>query len=121
MANEIIVMERGNGAFSMYFLYAIPANARIEIGGTGTTGQYPVLTPSDGLPIAVQLVLTQAEKDSLDAGESVAKQLSLNIPDGYSDAQVLAAAQQTYSGNAPIALEEYTHRYKYIGRRFNKA
>jgi hypothetical protein len=120
VANEIIVMERGNGAYSFYFFYAIPVASRIEVGGTGTTGQYPVLTPTSGLPDAVNLVLTQGEKDALDAGEAVLLAKNIAIPDGSNDAEVLALARGVYAANAATALADYTRRFKYIGRRFDK-
>ena len=119
MASEIIVMERGNGSFSMYFLYAIPAASRIEIGGVGVTSQYPVLTPSSGLPTALSLVLSQTEKDALDAGEAVLVSKQIAIPDDTPDAKVLSLAQGVYAANASQALADYTHRFKYIGRRFD--
>ncbi len=119
MANEIIVMERGNGRYSFYFLYPISVANRIEIGGTGTTGQFPVLTPTSGLPDEVNLVLTQAEKDAIDAGESVCLSKQIAILDGSTDAEVLAAAQGVYQANAAEALTDYTRRFKYIGRRFD--
>ena len=120
MANEIIVMERGGSAYSFYFLYTIPVASRIEIGGPSTTGQYPVLTPSADLPDAVKLVLLQAEKDALDAGEAVIRTVSIPVADDANDAAVLATAQAHYTSNAAPALSEYTRRYKYIGRRFDK-
>ena len=119
MANEIIVMERSNGKYSFHFMYPIPVADRIEIGGTGTTGAYPVLTPAptEG---TLSLVLTQAEKDAMDAGEAVLKAQTLPIPDGATDAEVLAIARGAYEDFAPGALADYKRRYKYIGRRFDK-
>jgi len=121
MAGEIIIGERRNGEFSCHFLYSIPANDRIEIGGYGTTGEYPVLTPTSGMDATVLAVLTQAEKDALDAGESVLLNVALPIPEDATDQEVLALMRDYYSGQAQDQLDKYTHRYKYIGRRFDKA
>ena len=120
MANEIIVLERGNGRYSFDLLYAIPVNDRIEIGGSGTTGQLVVMTPSSDLAAETALVLTQAEKDALDAGEQVCISKYIAIPEGSTDAEVLALAQGVYAANAAAALDDYRRRYKYIGRRFDK-
>ncbi len=119
VANEIIVFERTNSAYQFYFLYTVPVAQRIEIGGTGATGQYPVLTPSSDLPDAVALVLTLAEKTALDAGEAVIKFVAIPVADDASDADVLATARTNYAAYAPLALAEYQRRYKYIGRRFD--
>ena len=119
MSNEIIVMERGNGNINVYLLYPIPAGIRIEIGGTGTTGKYPVISPATGLPESLLLVLTQAEQDALNAGESYIVSKSLNLIEGTTDAQVLTYVQQLYASNQAEALAHYQHRFQYIGRRFD--
>ena len=119
MASEIIIGERGNGSVTVHLLYAIPANKRIEIGGTGTTGKYPVISPTSGFPDHVLDVLTQGEKDALDAGEAYLKSKSLNVIEGTTDAQLLTYVRQLYANNAAEALEDYEHRFQYIGRRFD--
>ena len=121
MANEIIALEKSGTQQSFAFLYTIPEAKRIEIGGEGTTGQFPVMTPTAGLSDVLLLVLDQAEKDALDAGQSVIRNKSFAIPVGTSDAAVLASAQQIYANEAAPALAAYEERYQYIGRRFDKA
>ena len=120
MANEIIVGERGNGSFQFFFLYTIPPAKLIEIGGTGTTGKYPVLTPTSNLPEYVLDVLTAAEEDSLNAGEKLCWSESVQVADSMTDAEILALAQDLYTSFGVTALAKYAHRYKYIGRRFDK-
>jgi len=119
VAQEIIALDRNGTNQQFAFLYAIPPAQRIEIGGTGTTGKFPVLTPTSGMDENLILVLTTAEKSALDAGEAVLMRRSLDISDTSTDAQVLAAAQDFYATTAPIALAEYRTRFKYIGRRFD--
>ena len=120
MANEIIALEKNGNTQTFAFLYAIPPEQRIEIGGVGTTGQYPVMSPTLGIDTVLLLVLTQAEKDALDAGEAVIRNKSFAIPPGSTDAQVLGWAQQVYANETAPALAEYQERYQYIGRRFDK-
>ena len=121
MANEIIVGERGNGSFQFFFLYAVPPASLIEIGGTGTTGKYPVLTPTSSIPEYILDVLTVGEKASLDAGETVLRSESVQVADTITDQEILALAQDLYASFGPTALAKYAHRFKYIGRRFSKA
>jgi len=120
MANEIIALERGNGKQDFVFLYAIPPAKLIEIGGDSTTGKYPVPTPApDDVTDALYIVLTEAERTSLDAGESLIRRKSWVIPDGQSDADLLAQAQAFYTSEGPEILEWYETKYKYIGKRFD--
>jgi len=119
MADEIIALERSGTTQQFAFLYTVPPAKRIEIGGVGTTGQYPVLSPTSGMDETLLLVLSTAEKDALDAGEALLMRRSLDMGEGASDADVLAAAQDFYAHTAPIALAEYETRFRYIGRRFD--
>ena len=98
---------------------ALALGIRIEIGGTGTTGKYPVISPATGLPESLLLVLTQAEQDALNAGEAYIVSKSLNLVEGTTDAQVLQYVQQLYANNQAEALAHYQHRFQYIGRRFD--
>ena len=121
MAGEIIALEKNGSRMNFAFLYTIPPAYRIEIGGTGTTGTYPVPTPTFGLSAELLAVLTSAEKDKLDSGEAVIRPTSFDLTPGQTKAQVIADAQSLYADQAQIALEEYTSRYAYIGLRIDKA
>ncbi len=120
MANEIIALHRGNGKQEFVFLYAIPPAKRIEIGGSGTTGKHPVPTPAPtDADDPLYIVLTADERTALDAGEALTLRKSWVIPDGQSDADLLAQAQAFYTSEAPDILDWYETKYKYIGRRFD--
>ena len=120
MANEIIALERSNGSQSFAFLYLIPESERIEIGGAGSGLGYPVPTPAPEAGSVLCSVLSQVEKDALDAGEAVMLSKTLAIPAGTTDAQFLVLVRQVYAANAAKALATYQNRYKFIGRRFDK-
>ena len=120
MASEIIALEKSRNNQHFAFYYAIPAGTRIEIGGTGTTGMYPVMSPTSGMNDELLMVLTTAEKDALDAGEAVVKMVSLAMLPNWTPADVLDNAQQLYAAYAGTALADYESRYEYIGLRFDK-
>ena len=104
------------------FLYTIPPTSIIEIGGDGTSGKHPVLTPAPtDADDPLFIMLTTPEKVALDAGEKVLKRHSLDFPDGANGAAVLALSRAAYSDLAASALAEYTDKYAFIGQRFDKA
>lgn len=120
MANEIIVLERNGQQQQFAFYYPIPAENRIEIGGESTTGQYPVLSPTSGMSATLLLVLTQPEKDALDAGEAAVVLRSYDIAVGTPPAQVLTYARQMYLAEAPALLAEYLRKFEFVGLRYDK-
>jgi len=127
MADEIIALERHPvGATSMRqdfaFLYAIPSGDLVEIGGTGTSGKYPVMTPAPtDADDPLYIVLTQQERADLDAGTHVLYRDNVTVLNSANDAAILAILEGLYGTFGPIELQKYKDRYEYIGRRFDKA
>ncbi len=121
MADEIIILE-GNGEgdrYSYVFYYPIPANKRIEIGGSGS-GNFPVYSPAPSDPTSVLYqVLTQDERNALDAGEAGLFYGRTTINPAQTPAQQLQSLQDTYAAKGPVLLAEYEARFKYIGQRFD--
>jgi len=119
MADEIIVLERSGQQQSFAFYYSIPAAIRIEVGGAGS-GVYPVMTPTGSLGDMLLSVLTQDEKDDLDAGAAAVFTKSFMLDPATPEPQLLAYAREMYAAEQAVVLADYQSRYSRIGQRFDK-
>ena len=111
MANEIVALEEQNGEIGALFL--IPITTPKQVGGVNV-----VPTPSAGLPAIAAAVLTQGEKDALDAGTSLFVTRSF-LRQGIAGAALLAKVQADYALAAAAENAAYNARYALAGNRYN--
>lgn len=111
MAQEIVALEENGGEISALFL--IPITTPKQVGGVNV-----IPTPSAGLPAIAAAVLTQGEKDALDAGTSLFEIRSFRRQ-GISGAALLAKVQAVYALAAAEANAAYNTRYALAGSRYD--
>lgn len=115
MANEI-TSGPGDGKGNYPLLFIFPIATPIEWNGTAAN---VIPTPSANLPIWAVDIVTQTEKDSLDAGTSMFYVYSPFRTDGLTGPQMVAQAQALYAQVMTKALAKYENIYKYPGNRID--
>lgn len=113
MANEITVGERtARNAMTLLFTFPIAAPKQVA-------GENVVVSPSAGLPTNVAGVISQAEKDAMDAGTLAFETISFQYDPEMSGPELLARARQIYASRLQAFSARYTARFQHTGSRFN--
>ena len=118
MANEIAILDSdGAGMITALFLYPI-ATPKTYAGGDAV--QHTIIyTPSAGLSARGALVLTAAEKASLDAGTLAFEVFQFRYDPAIGDAGNATNLKAAYSTHLAKATAAYTDAFRYTGLRLS--
>ena len=115
MANEIVALERDGGRYRLAFLY--PIASPVKVGGSNVVPTpWPDTDPPDAI---LDRVLTQGEKDALNAGTALVH-FQTTREGGKTGASLLAHTRAIYAKLAPVVAARYAARYEHAGKRFDK-
>ena len=126
MANEITAIEGSGRNYTLLFIASIPSP--IQVGGsnvvpTPANENGNPANPSTLGPIA-EAIVTQPEKDALNAGTAIYGTQNLNVyADGVklTNQQLAARARAIYAAWKAQALADYAARYEFSGIRIDEA
>ena len=118
MPNEIAILDSdGAGLITALFLYQIAA-PKAYTGGDAV--QHTIIyTPSSGLSARGALVLTSAEKASLDAGTLAFETYQFRYDSTITDAANAANLRAAYATHLARATAQYVDSFRYTGLRLN--
>ncbi len=121
MANEITALEQQSqpgGAVRIGLFFIYPISAPAQVGGSNVVPTPYTVGGLPAVPPIADAVITQPEKDSLDAGTSAFEGASFTDQTGLlTGAQMLARAQEVYTARKTAFDTEYVARYKFAGDR----
>jgi hypothetical protein len=118
MADEILVLE-GDGNGTRYeLLMLFPISTPKQVGGQNVI---PTPVERDDANVALYpfTLLTQAERDALDAGTSYYVRRQFGKIPGLTNPQLVALAQAMYASIADEIETAYVNRYAHIGVRID--
>ena len=123
MANEITVLESqevqdGGLVTSLLMLFAIPTP--IQIGGTNVVPTPATSGGDSNLPALADVILSQAEKDALDAGTSMFHITVFKRNVSLSDPAQATIVRAIYATQKIEASRRYSLRYDRAGTRINE-
>ena len=122
MANEITALEGSRDNYTLFFL--VPIATPIQVGGSNV-----IPTPADAgvddlLPPVAAAVITQAERDALNAGTSMWVTRSFRIVDEaglrLTNLQLQTRARELYAVAKVEELAAYNDRYEFSGIRIDE-
>ena len=114
MANEITVLSgNGRGVFDVLFLYTITTPK--QVGGVNV-----IETPSSTLPKFAPEILTQAEKDALDAGTTAFDVIQFQKQSGLTGAQQSAQLKEIFASAEARFNDDYNLRYLHLATRLSR-
>lgn len=113
MPDEITCLV-GDGGNRYPLLFLIPIETPKQIAGANV-----VPTPSSGLDSTAAAILSQAEKDELDAGTLAFRVVTMGKDASLSAAELAAAVQERYAEAKQKFDEWYAAAYRHVGLRVN--
>lgn len=108
MANEITVLESYDGGSNYNVLFIYPIATPVQIGNVNV-----IPTPSTSLPSgAATQVLTNTEKNALDAGTTAFEVVQFQKDGTATPAQMLTRVKEIYGIKKTNYLAAYDAKYK---------
>lgn len=114
MANEMTVLSgNGRGIYDVLFIFTIAAPKQIA-------GVNIVETPSSTLPKYAPEILTQAEKDALDAGTTAFDVIQFQKQSGLTGAQLTAQLREIFLAAETQFNADYNARHLHLATRLSR-